>query len=374
MTLGRKRRSAVLRVVPAAAIAAVATTALAEGCGSSGGDTGTTTTGMMTTTSANGGGGSSGTATGGGGMGTGAGGGTVMVMPGVSVVSEGNTPFDATPDPNATTVYFTANDPAKGPGVFRVPYAGGTATPVAAGDPFVAPFGIVSGSDGKKLYVADPGVFVDPTKDASDKGAILQLDPAEGIPSIVKGTEGYQPRSLDVWKANEGDVIYFTGTDPTGKTGVFLIAAAGGMVTTVISAPLVEPSGIAIDSKGANLYVADVGAPSRSGTIIYKSPIMNPMATAIVSTVATNYPAGVAINMADSTLWVSGFDPASGGEAIIEVNLADNSLSPWKGDADTDVTPNIEPGGLHRARNADALAFVDGIAGAKRGTVYVFAK
>ena len=366
MKLGRKRTSmGLLRAAPAAALAVVAMTSLAEGCSS---DKGNDTAAGPTTTSANGGSTSTSTSNGGGGNGGMGGGGTVT--PGVSVVAEGNTPFDATPDPDAKNVFFTGNDPVKGSGVFRVAYSGGTVTTVAAGDPFVAPFGIATSSDGKKLFVADPGADTD----GKDKGAILALDPTEGLPAAVMGTAGYQPRNLEVFKGTEGDIIYFSGTDPTGKAGVFLVPAAGGTVTTVLTAPLVEPSGIAIDSKGTTLFVADTVAPSRTQTIIYKTPLMSPAATAVVSNVPTGYPAGIALRKNDLTLYVSGFDPANGNEAIIEVNLTENSQTIWKGDAKTDVSQNLEPAGMHRAKNVDALAFVDSIAGAKRGTVYVFAK
>src|SRR5258708_39925752 len=39
-----------------------------------------------------------------------------------------STPLDATPDPEGTTIYFTAISPTDGPGVFSVPAAGGSVT------------------------------------------------------------------------------------------------------------------------------------------------------------------------------------------------------------------------------------------------------
>src|ERR1700688_2048105 len=47
-------------------------------------------------------------------------------------------PLDSTPTMDATTIYFTATGP-HGPGVFRVPAAGGAVTEVFAGKPFVTP-------------------------------------------------------------------------------------------------------------------------------------------------------------------------------------------------------------------------------------------
>src|SRR6202030_2211976 len=66
------------------------------------------------------------------------------------------TPLDSTPDVDATTIYFTATG-SHGPGVFRVPIAGGAVTEVFAGSPFVAPRALALSPDGTELVIADPG-------------------------------------------------------------------------------------------------------------------------------------------------------------------------------------------------------------------------
>lgn len=65
------------------------------------------------------------------------------------------TPLDATPDLSGTTIYFTACN-AYGAGVFQVRAAGGTATAVYTGKPFLAARGFSISPDGLQLFVADP--------------------------------------------------------------------------------------------------------------------------------------------------------------------------------------------------------------------------
>src|SRR5690349_13311667 len=57
-----------------------------------------------------------------------------------------SSPLDSTPDPEGTNIYFTATGP-KGQGVFKVPAAGGAASEVFTGAPFVAPRGIYMSAD-----------------------------------------------------------------------------------------------------------------------------------------------------------------------------------------------------------------------------------
>jgi hypothetical protein len=64
--------------------------------------------------------------------------------------------FDAAPDSNATTVYFTAIDAMGNPGVFTQGICPvGAVKQIASTTPFEAPFGIAISSDDKRLYIAD---------------------------------------------------------------------------------------------------------------------------------------------------------------------------------------------------------------------------
>src|SRR4051812_34132842 len=60
-------------------------------------------------------------------------------------------PLDSIPSLDTNTIYFTASS-SKGPGVFQVPTAGGAATTIAAGAPFVKPMGLTLSPDGKQLF------------------------------------------------------------------------------------------------------------------------------------------------------------------------------------------------------------------------------
>src|SRR5690242_771897 len=91
-------------------------------------------------------------------------------------------PLDSVPNPDATTIYFTATGP-KGPGVFQVPAAGGAAVEIATGAPFAEPVGIAISSDGRQLYVADPKA-----------GQIFVVPVAGGAPAALSGTEKTAPR------------------------------------------------------------------------------------------------------------------------------------------------------------------------------------
>src|SRR6202011_1334326 len=87
-------------------------------------------------------------------------------------------PLDSTPDLDATTIYFTASS-SHGPGVFRVPAAGGAVTAVFTGSPFLAPRGIAISPDGQQLYVTDPMA-----------GKMFMLPTSGGSPSLVQGSGG----------------------------------------------------------------------------------------------------------------------------------------------------------------------------------------
>jgi hypothetical protein len=154
-------------------------------------------------------------------------------------------PLDATPDPMGNTIYFTAVDPVNGPGVFKVPADGSNTTPTAVkvGDPFAAPFGISTSSDGTQLYIADPGA-VDPTSNV-DIGLIFAMPAGGGTPVALAGSEQTRARSLDVVKEGSADVIYFTGIDKTDSSpGIFKMPASGGSVSVVAKgSPFLDPSG-----------------------------------------------------------------------------------------------------------------------------------
>ncbi len=277
-------------------------------------------------------------------------------------------PLDATPDPDGETIYFTALDPMKGSGVYKVPAKGGASTAVFVGAPFVAPFGIAIGSDGAQLYVADIGSSSGPT-DAEDAGQIFVLPVAGGNPTSLNGTAMTKPRSLEVINQNGSDTLYFTGRDNTGALGVFKMAASGGNPAAVAAgSPFIDPSGVTVANNG-DVYVADLLPASAQQAVIYKIAAGQNTPTAFVPNVAVGYPVGLTLNKDNTKLFISALDPSTRRDAVIVVDLATNNQMFYTGNGTIDFTAFEEPAGLHRAKDADIFGWADSKAGTL-GTVF----
>jgi sugar lactone lactonase YvrE len=286
----------------------------------------------------------------------------------------GATVFDATPDPAGAMIYVTGLDPTLGPGVLSVSATAATpATPttVQAGAPFVAPFGISISTDGTTLYVADLGADSanpDPTG-TNDTGQIFSLPVAGGAPTAITGANGYRPRSVQVVANGSADDLYFTGTDPTnGKAGVFMVAAAGGSVTTVLEgAPFVEPSGVAVATDGSVYVLDSLTAHTGAATILKVSG--TPAAASTVTTANAGYPGGIALLCDGSSLLASTLDPAKYTDVVLEINTTTPTMTT---PLTTGVSGLYEAAGIHRAAKANIFAFVDsGSTGPMTGQVFV---
>lgn len=277
-------------------------------------------------------------------------------------------PLDATPDPQGTTIYFTALDPVKGSGVYKVSAGGGASSAVFAGDPFVSPFGIAINKDGTQLYVADIGSSSGPT-DAEDAGQIFVLPVAGGNPISLNGTAMTKPRSLEIVDQNGTDTLYFSGRNAAGAFGVFKMPATGGNPTTVAAgAPFIDPSGVTAAANG-DVYVADLLPAGTQQAIIYKIASGQSTPVAFVSNLAVGYPVGLALDKNDTKLFISALDPATRTDLLIIVDLANNQQSFYVGDAVTDLRKFEESAGLHRARTTNTFAWADSKAGTS-GTVF----
>jgi DNA-binding beta-propeller fold protein YncE len=163
-------------------------------------------------------------------------------------------PFDATPSPDGSNVYFTAYTPEGEPAVFRRAADGSGAIEVLfEGAPLAGPFGIAVTNDGGQLYIADPAAVLDAMDEGDDtKGVLFRMSSGGGTPTAVMGSAGFEPRGVEV---ATDDIAFFTGKDPSGVPGVFEVGASS--VSTVLSgSPFVDPSGIAIATDG-RLFVGD---------------------------------------------------------------------------------------------------------------------
>ncbi len=289
---------------------------------------------------------------GGGGDGGPLGNGMVGTISPAAMVS---TPLDATPDPEGTTIYFTAVSPTDGPGVFSVPASGGTVTTVFAGDPFVSPFGIAITGDGKTLYIADSGA-----QNANDTGSIWVVPVGGGMPTALSGPDGYKPKSLEI----SGSDLYFTGIDPmSGSAGGYKVPTAGGMVSLLANG-MSDPSGITVDAKGTAYIVDTIGSGNQAQVI----QAQNGSGTLLVDAIGVGYPAGIALAQDESAILVSGLDPQKGTDVVYRFELASKTLMT----NDKGIDTFNEPAGLHRAKNHDIYAWAD--SRANGGTVFVLSK
>jgi hypothetical protein len=292
--------------------------------------------------------------------------------------------FDATPDPAAMTLYFTglANDPTKPPlaGVYSAPADGSNMTPavVQAGAPYVAPWGISSSTDGKKLYVADPGADI--TLDAngnqiaggSDAGVIFVQSTMGGAPTPLMGSAGFEPRSVEVHSENNNDVIYFSGRNPAnGKVGVYTLPAAGAAMPTPVleGAPLVDPGGLAIDAN-KTVYVVDcIGSGSGLAQIV----TIKAGVPATITDLHVGFPAGIALSLDEKNLYLSSLDPVKATDVLLEIDVANPTMMT---PITTNIASNTDAAGLHRAHTKNVFAWADSSAGpmgptAGGGRVYV---
>jgi hypothetical protein len=259
--------------------------------------------------------------------------------------------FDAAPSPDGSTIYFTAIDMTGKVGVFAVPIAGGTASSVATGAPFIAPFGIAVSTDGMKLYVADPGVDA-----GSDLGEMFAVATSGGTPAPVAGTANLFPRGLTITSANGSDTVVFTGIDgTTGAPGAFSIAAAGGAATKIADgSPFVDPSGIAVDTAG-NTYVVDTEAAASHRATILKIDTTG-ATTSLATDLFVGYPAGIAVAQDGAHLIVSGLAAGGGADTVSSYAIAGGAPTPV---VSSGLTALFNAAGLHRAATANVYAFVD---------------
>lgn len=258
-------------------------------------------------------------------------------------------PFDGTPSPNADKIYFTALTEDSAPAVFMVDAAGGAPTKLHSGDPLEAPFSLVTSVDGGTIYVAD----LSADAETETRGRIFAMPSGGGVPTSMTGSEGTRPRSLDLVQENGADVLYFTGLDDQGQPAVFRMEASGGSATVVhAGAPLSDPSGLAVANNGT-IYVADSQAAiDGSGAVVR---IENGTATVIAGEMALGFPAGIALELDGSALYVSGFQPEKATSMVYRVTLADNAVVTF----DDGIAQNIESAGLHRAHQTNVYAWAN---------------
>lgn len=258
------------------------------------------------------------------------------------------TPWDATPDPDAESIYFTA-ETAEGGVIFHV-HADGTTEVVANGAPLMTPYALTISHDGSTLYVAD-----------LEASAVFAIPMAEGSePTMVAGTEGTDPRSLEVAVQDGVEVLFISGVAPAdGSPALLLTVPGSGAVQTIWSgAPLTHPEGIAIDANNT-IYVAD----RLNGDMAQIYRLQNGEMEAMGEPFGVGRLIGAALTPDDALLLVSALNPATGTAEVMVLN----TVSGEQGLVDKTIGENHGSGGVHRAHNAAVYAWSDLSSG---GSVY----
>jgi len=272
-------------------------------------------------------------------------------------------PQDSTPDLTGKTTYFTATaSDGKAQGVYQVPAAGGTATDVYIGEPFVTPRSLVLSLDGRQLYMTDPG--------ALQGGAIFSLSLDGGAPELVSGSLGTAPQNLDVVSQNGQQVIYFTGKDPSsGEPAVLKLAEGTDTPSVVIKGfPLVAPDGIVVNHLG-DMMVSDRLAAGGGLGRIFK--VEGHSATTMVEKVHTGEPAGIALSADESTVLVSAHQLTSLADEVLAVDVNTLQAGPITNQVGDVVGQNHSAAGLHESHGVKGVySWADLTAGGGGGRVY----
>jgi sugar lactone lactonase YvrE len=281
--------------------------------------------------------------------------GSPLITP-ATLAGDFRTPLDSTPNPNADTIYFTAQvKNGKDKGVFTVPAKGGKATVLFSGAPFTSPAGIAMSLDGRQIFVADAGA----------NGIFSMNADGTGEPALIPGTQSTSPRNLDVVSERDQMTIYYTGQDARdGQPAVFKISVFGATQPAVVfkGTPLVDPDGVAVGPNGT-VYVADRAAAGKSMGKVFT--ITSDKIAVLVENVHTGKPAGIALTKDGSTLLVSSYQSNSKYDQVLVVNTATGASS-----IVTDVVGlNKDAGGIHRAHNLNVFSWC-GLTAGDTGRVY----
>jgi sugar lactone lactonase YvrE len=261
----------------------------------------------------------------------------------IATVAGPNKPLDATPDPAGRTIYFSTDGP-DGPGIFRVPAAGGKVRTVLRGRPLVHPAALAVSADARRLFVADRGA-----------GRILVVGLDGSKATSLRATAGMHPRGIEVQLRGASQRLVFTGTDPSdGRPAVFAVGADGARKPTVLARglPLRRPQAVAIARSGA-IYVSDRGSGADGHGLVLK--IFHGRVTQVASAIRLGEPAGIALTRDQSKLLVSSLDPAAGTAQVLLVSTTTHATSTF----DDVIGMNTAAGGLHRGLDAKVMAWAD---------------
>jgi len=171
---------------------------------------------------------------------------------------------------------------------------------------------------------------------------------------------------FDATPSPDGKTLYFTainGADPV----ILTAAAQAGATPTALAtgAPLVAPFGIAINSAGTQLYIADsdgTGNPTDDSGALFVLPVAGGTPTALSGT--TGYgPRSLSLvsNTSGDTVYFTGVDPANGTPGLFSISAAGGTAA-----VVAEGGPFADPSGV--AVNAQGTAFVVDTVATQSGT------
>jgi sugar lactone lactonase YvrE len=250
-----------------------------------------------------------------------------------------NTALDASPDPSGRVIYFTTSGKG-GPGIYRVPAAGGARHAVLVGGRLRAPAGLAVSNDGKRLYVAD-----------RKAGHILVVAARGGAAHVLRGSAGSSPRGLEIQTRGGRDFVVFTGRSH-GQPALLRLRTTGAARPTVLrrGAPLRAPDGVAISKTGA-IYVTDHSGASGGRAL----RIDGTAVTTVADHILLGHPGGIALTLDESKLLISSLRRGAGTAQVLIVDTASGATSTF----DDVISANHAAGGLHRARAAVPFGWAD---------------
>lgn len=251
-------------------------------------------------------------------------------------------PIDAAPSPDGTVIFFL-QDIATGQGLFAIDSEGDT-----------APRQVADGlSDATSLAISgDANAVV-----VADATGLTRITADDGTMTPIAEAATYQPRGLDLIPGAAGDLVVFTGVDPTDNTpGVFEVPLAGGTVERIATGfdPAAELDGVTVMADGT-AWVTDQRG------MVYQVETGSAPKTIVGDTIVGD-PAGIALTLDETTVLVSSVS-ASGTSQVLLIDVAAGTTSVF----DDVIRANSGSGGVHRARDLATFAWCGIGAG---GTVY----
>ncbi len=240
----------------------------------------------------------------------------------VVLVEEVTNPVDATPSADGLDVYAITDSAVSSQ---LLALRSGEVTTLAS---FEHARAVVTDATGT-VFVADTGA-----------DAVFAVD-AEGIPTMVEGTDGLGARALHL---GEDDRIYVAGDDGSGPA-VFSVSQTGGEPTLLATGFPGFVDGI-VQADDGTVYVtgeAVGGAGVEDGALF---EIVDGQPVVRAEGIHLGSPAGVAITPDETTVMVSAIS-ATGTSEVVLVSRADQSTTTF----DDVIGENTDSGGLHRATN-----------------------